>query len=98
MNAKGGEARLSLYEAFSLLYPIAKTFAVNPPRIFVARWCGKTAGMLAAFQGFTAPYGSKKTGAVLQMFSLSGIKALISAMGVVWSAYIAWKAYRNKRK
>jgi len=24
-------------------------------------WSGKTAGMLAAFQGFTAPHGGKKT-------------------------------------
>jgi len=36
-----------------------------PLRIFVARRCGKTAGMLAAFQGFAAPYGGKKTGDIL---------------------------------
>jgi len=56
-----------------MLYPRAKAFAVNPPRIFGARLCGKTAGMLAAFQGFTAPYGGKKTGVGPQMFTLSGI-------------------------
>jgi len=33
----------------------------NCRRIFVAMWCGKTAGMLVAFQGFTAPHGGKKT-------------------------------------
>ncbi|MCL1873876.1 MAG: hypothetical protein FWF85_07150, partial [Clostridiales bacterium] len=34
--------------------------------IFVVRWCGKTAGMLVAFQGFPAPPGGKKTGAVME--------------------------------
>ncbi|MDR2711777.1 MAG: hypothetical protein LBB91_01535, partial [Clostridiales bacterium] len=39
------------------LYPRTKTFSINPPRIFAVRWCGKTAGMLVAFQGFPAPPG-----------------------------------------
>ena len=30
--------------------------------IFVVRWGGKTAGMLSAFQGFTAPHSGKREG------------------------------------
>jgi hypothetical protein len=30
-------------------------------RIFVVMWWGKTAGMLAAFQGFHTPHGGKNT-------------------------------------
>ena len=59
------------------IYPRAKAFAVNPPRIFIVRWSGKTAGMLAAFQGFTAPYGGKKTGAGLQMLTHLGILLIL---------------------
>ncbi|MCL1873928.1 MAG: hypothetical protein FWF85_07415, partial [Clostridiales bacterium] len=51
------------YRIFSKLYVYSatKTFSIHPTRIFSVRWCGKTAGMLVAFQGFTAPPGGKKT-------------------------------------
>ena len=36
---------------------------------------------------------------VLTMYEfLTLIIALITAIGVVWAAYIAWKSYKNKRK
>jgi len=41
---------------------VANIYVIHTPRIFVARWYGKTAGMLAAFQGFSVPHGDKKTG------------------------------------
>jgi hypothetical protein len=47
---------------FRFLYSGAPTFAIHPSRIFVARRCGKAAGMLGAFQGFAVPPGGKKTG------------------------------------
>jgi len=34
-------------------------------RIFVVRWRGRAAGMLAAFQGSAASAGGKKTGEIL---------------------------------
>jgi hypothetical protein len=37
-------------------------------------WCGKTAGMLVAFQGFTAPPGDKKTGAVMENVFVLGYR------------------------
>jgi hypothetical protein len=43
-------------------------------RIFAVRWCGKTAGMLVAFQGFAAPHGGKKTAVELKIFALAGIR------------------------
>ncbi|MCL1873815.1 MAG: hypothetical protein FWF85_06840, partial [Clostridiales bacterium] len=42
----------ALAKHYFYIYPRTKTFSINPPRIFVVRWCGKTAGMLVAFQGF----------------------------------------------
>jgi hypothetical protein len=43
-------------------------------RGLVVRWCGKTAGMLVAFQGFTAPHGDKKTGADVANVCVLGYK------------------------
>ena len=51
-----------------------------PLRIFVARRCGKTAGMLAAFQGFAAPYGGKKTGDILWVLAGWGTSFLTMKM------------------
>jgi len=45
------------------VYSLTRNYVIHSPRIFVARRCGKTAGMLVAFQGFAAPHGDKKTGA-----------------------------------
>jgi len=55
--------------------PIAQVekFASYSARIIVARWRGKTAGMLAAFQGFAAPHGGKKTGEEWQLFMHTSI-------------------------
>jgi len=61
----------------------------NCRRIFVAMRRGKTAGMLAAFQGFTASHGGKKTRQdvhviVSQLLSLvSGLPRLRLAMTAV---------------
>jgi len=51
-----------LFETWNV-YSLMRNYVIHPPRVFVARRCGKTAGMLVAFQGFAAPHGDKKTGA-----------------------------------